>query len=83
MSIGYDFTIVQAAQELRVFPDQIELWLETGMLPDAYVLTQAGEIRIPRAGVETLNPGRHDRSFAYQAEQAKARFVARTGATRL
>lgn len=49
-----DLTIRQAAEELRVFPEQIEGWVERGTLLNAYALNEIRGIRIPRADVEAL-----------------------------
>lgn len=53
-----DLTITQAAEVLKVFPEQVESWVEKGTLLDAYALDEIGGIRIPRAVVEALKRNR-------------------------
>lgn len=54
-----DLTISQAARELKVFPEQIESWVESGTFLNVYALPGMEGLRIPRAGVEALKRNGH------------------------
>ncbi len=71
-----DLTIRQAAEELRVFPEQIEGWVERGTLLNAYALNEIRGIRIPRTDVEALKrdgyPGGPSMSIASESDSEHA-----------